>query len=698
MYLSNVPTLGYISWKDLIITYNGQSYQIQNSYTCKPYIYWDYNDPYQLTTSNSILKEMSGRFYLLYNDKGVYTQVPQELISISFAENTSRDLITEKILGFKENFEQNGERFTTIETTIEGVKQTVGQVQEDVSGNTQKISQLEQSAEQISLDVTSLERKFNEDLDAKELRDNISSAILALQSTLGLFSSDMNTYMEDNRLSDAEAEEIATYKDDLETKKLELNVYLDTIIAALTSNGQIDKATTLTTQKDLLNTAIGNLITNINTACTDKIFTNTEMATIVSYFANVNSKLSQTKNLVDNYIFLGIGGDLIEEIGKIVIKQNQISLGVSRTESSLKNSLNLTKALIQDVIDSNNTTLVKFKNCLSVIIEDRDITQTELDSLQVRIDAMDEILPTITNKKDEIIGNPLLSENEKNDLIEKYNNLISKYNAMKQMVNNSISDGVVNDAEIININKAITDYYDSLNNVHSSMCNAVDNIDANTTNKAITDAKNEVKNEVNDLSNKVDGLEADISESISSGLIDQQEKENILQNLSILEREKIDIDNRYNEWYNSEFLYGELKNTFKQVYDTYTTKYNTLVNLSTTIANKEDLVTDSERLSIKNATNELLTALDNFLKQSEIVISNITSNEMNYIKNNLSKDFTDINNIINDLNNQMNESFKDGIITEIELKNLEVILSQLDKEKADIDKTYDEIYNNSNLN
>ena len=45
----------------------------------------------------------------------------------------------------------------------------------------------------------------------------------------------------------------------------------------------------------------------------------------------------------------------------------------------------------------------------------------------------------------------------------------------------------------------------------------------------------------------------------------------------------------------------------------------------------------------------------------------------------------------------MNESFKDGIITEIELKNIETILAQIDKEKLDIDKTYDEIYNNTNL-
>ena len=356
--LSNTPTLSYIYIKDMIVTYKEQSYIIQNTYTNKPYIYWDYNDPYNLTFSNTTLKELAGRFYIYFNDKGNPTLVPQTELEITFSENVSKDLINEKILGFKEQNEINGQKFATIEQTVDEIKQTVGKCQEDIEGNTQQISILKQTSDSISAEVSSLDRKFNEDLEAKKLRDDISSAILALQSTLGLFSSDMNKYMENNKLSDIEKEEITNYKNELEADRLELNVHLDTIISALRANGQTDKANTLTTQKNLLNTSIRNLITNIDTACVDNVFTNTEISTITSYFANVNSKLTETKNLVSDYVFLGVGGDLIEEIGKIAVRQNQISLSVSKTESSLKNSLNLVKALIQDVIDSNNTALL----------------------------------------------------------------------------------------------------------------------------------------------------------------------------------------------------------------------------------------------------------------------------------------------------------------------------------------------------
>ena len=695
--LSNTPTLSYIYIKDMIITYREQSYIIQNTYTNKPYIYWDYNDPYNLIFSNTTLKELAGRFYIYFNDKGNPTLVPQPELEITFSENISKDLINEKILGFQEQNEINGQKFTTIEQTVDGIKQTVGKFQEDIEGNTQQISTLKQTSDSISAEVSSLDRKFNEDLEAKKLRDDISSAMLRLQSTLGLFSSDMSKYMEDNKLSDIEKEEITNYKNKLETDKLELNTYLNTIISALKANGQTDKVNTLTTQKDLLNTSIKNLITNINNACVDNVFTNTEISTITSYFANVNSKLTETKNLVNDYIFLGVGGDLIEEIGKIVVQQNQISLSVSKTESSLKNSLNLAKSLVQDIIDSNNTTLLNYKNCLNIITEDRTVTKEEIDSLQVRANAMDETVNNITNKKNELISNSLLDNTIKNELKKAYEDFASKYQSMKDTVNRAMSNGVVNDIELIDINEEINEYYEQLNNIHSKMCDAVDNIDINTTNKAISDAKSDVQKEIDDLTSIVNNIQVDTEGAILGSLVDRQEKDNILQNLSILEMEKIDIDNRFKEWYNSSFLYGNLKQTYKQVYDEYINKYNILRDLCNTIANKSDLVSDEERLSIDNATNELLTALNNFFKESETVIGIITSNEMNYIKNNLSKDFNDINNALNDLNTQMNEAFKDGIITEMELKNINNMLIQLDKEKMDIDKTYDEIYNNGNL-
>lgn len=696
--LSNTPTLGYIYIKDMIITYNNIPYQIQNTYTCKPYIYWDYNDPYKLIFSNTIIKAIAGRFYICFNESGNPTLVPQTDIEITFSENVSRDLISERITNFQGGgTEADERRFTAIEQSIDGIKQTVGTIQENVEGNSQSISTLQQTSESVVANVSALDRKFNEDAEAKELRDNISKALLSLQSVIGIFSSDMNEYMEDNRLSDVERSEITSYIDEIETSNLELNIHLDTIISSLRANGQIDKANTLSTQKGLLNTAITNLKMNISNSIVDEKFTNAEISTIISYFSNITSKITETKNLVDEYIFLGVGGDLIEEVGKMSVRQNQISLSVSRTESTLKNSLNLSKSLIQDIIDSNNTALNNLKNCLSIIIDDRDVSQEEKDSLQVRIDTMNEAFDGLTNKKDEIISHALIGQTEKEELINIYDELIFKYDEMKSVVNNALENNAINDTEIIDINEKTNEYYALLNEIHNAMCKAMDIIETNTISKEISDAKRELNTEINELDNRINNLILNIDGAVVSGLIDKQEKDNILQNLETLKREKLDIDNRFNEWYSSSFLYGNLKESYRITYNVYVDKYNTLYNLSETIANKEDMVTEEERLQIETATNALLSALDSFFRESEVVVSTITSNEINYIKSNLSKEFEDINSTLNILSSQLDSSFKDGIITEVELKNIEFTLNQIDKEYYDINKIFNELYNNSNL-
>ena len=697
MILANCPSLSYIYIKDMIITYKDVPYQIQNVYTMKPYIYFNINDPYTLIMSNTMIKEQLNLRYICFNDKGYPTLVPQTDITISYSEDKSSDLVTTKIFGIKEELEEHGERFTTVQQDIEGIKTTVGTVQEDITGNTQAISVLQQKSDEISAEVSRVERVFNEDLESKKLRDDISVAILSLQATLGTFSSDMNTFMEDNKLTNAEKQEINAYKENVLNDRLNLISQIDILISALRANGQTDKSTTLQTQRDLLYTSIDNLINGITNACTDSVFTNSEMTIIVSYFSNVNTKINETKKLIDDYMFTSIGGELVEQIGKLIVTQNQIQLGVSRTESSIKNSLSLSKALVQDIISSNNTALVNFKNCFSYIVEDRSITSEEKDSLNVRINAMNTELTNLVTKKDEIISNTMLSQSEKNKIISSYNAFKSAYDSMINSVTKGMNDNVINDAEMLEINGKIDDYYNQLNSLHSSLCQGLDDIESNTISKEIADAKAEIRTEIDELDNKIEQLEEDVGGAIISGLVDEQEKANILQNLEILEREKIDIDNRFNEWYNSEFLYGDTKAIYKQVYDTYVSKYNALKTLSEKVANKTDLVTENERKSIDTATDELLVALDNFFKESEVVISTSATNEMNYIKSNLSKELTDVNNAMNGLNDAMTEIFADGIITEVEKKKLETILNQIDKEYFDITKTYEEIYNNSNL-
>lgn len=334
--LANCPSLSYIYIKDCIIIYNNTSYQILNTYTMKPYVYWDSNNPYELITSNTILKEKTGLFYICFNDKGNPIIVPQTDITISFGENTSRDLVTEKILGFKEQNEINEEKFTTIQVDINGIKTTVGTVQDDIEGAMQTISEVNQKADNISASVSTLEREYNENQELNTLRDDVNIALLNLQSTLGAFSSDMNNFMEDNELSDEESNQINVYKNEMTTELNNLNEQISKVITLLKSQEKSEEATRLTTQKGLLNSSINNLLNNIDIASADGIFTNTEMTTIVSYFANANTKINETNNMIDEFIFLETGGALVKQLSELNISQNEIKLSVSKNEENIQ--------------------------------------------------------------------------------------------------------------------------------------------------------------------------------------------------------------------------------------------------------------------------------------------------------------------------------------------------------------------------
>ena len=336
--LSNTPTLSYIYIKNMVITYNDVPYNILNIYTMKPYIFWDANDPYKLITSNTILEEKVGLYYIIFNDKGNPVMVPQTDLEISFSENGNGDLITEKIIGFQNSLDVNETRFLTIETDVDHLKTVVGGEGSSGDGSSlfEQLSKIEQDVDSINAEVNRIETEYGDNEELRTLREDTNIAILKLQSVLGVFLSDMQEFMKDNKLTDEEASQIAAYKSNMEAERAKLNLQIDNVIARLTEQNETDNVTRLTTQKNLLNDSIDNLYTNIDTACTDKEFTNIEMVTITSYFSTVGNKINETNSMIDEFIFLESGGKLIEELARLTIEQNEIKQIVSKSESDVE--------------------------------------------------------------------------------------------------------------------------------------------------------------------------------------------------------------------------------------------------------------------------------------------------------------------------------------------------------------------------
>ena len=85
------------------------------------------------------------------------------------------------------------------------------------------------------------------------------------------------------------------------------------------------------------------------------------------------------------------------------------------------------------------------------------------------------------------------------------------------------------------------------------------------------------------------------------------------------------------------------------------------------------------------------------LDSAKKVVEYINTKENDALKNEMNNEFGDVNNALGALKDEMNTSFKDGVLDEVEIKSLNDRLLQIEKEKKEVDEVYNEIYNNPHL-
>ena len=86
---SNSPALSYISWDNCYITYNDNNYMIQNSYTMKKYIYWNYINPYQFEVSDKLLDEIGTKPTVITNFEDITTDKNKDGSTVTKSNNST---------------------------------------------------------------------------------------------------------------------------------------------------------------------------------------------------------------------------------------------------------------------------------------------------------------------------------------------------------------------------------------------------------------------------------------------------------------------------------------------------------------------------------------------------------------------------------------------------------------------------------
>ena len=247
---SNVPTFRYISATGITVTYNGTIYTVQSFYTNKKYVYWESSNPTVLQASNTMPTHSLTSYLVLTNDNGIITEVPitDENFSINY-NGDSNESIKAKIHALYESNKELGNKFMAIEQDVDNIKQIVGETGGVDSSIYEKVSKLEQKADQITATVESNKKEYNDDKEASELRESFNASVIKLNSILGTFKSEISNYYKDDKISSEEKIQIETQLEILENAKVDFDTYIDKMILIAETNGQNDDVSNLNNAK-----------------------------------------------------------------------------------------------------------------------------------------------------------------------------------------------------------------------------------------------------------------------------------------------------------------------------------------------------------------------------------------------------------------------------------------------------------------
>ena len=695
---NNVPTFTYVSATGVTVTYNDKIYTIQSFYTNKKYIYWDSDNATVLQASNTMPTRSTKTHLVIINDNGVATTVPStsDNFSISY-DGDSNESIKSRIYALYEKNKDLGDKYIAIEQDIEGIKQIVGSSEESQGSLIDRVSKIEQTSNNLELSINTIEREYSDDKELTRLREDLNSSIIILNSGLGTLNSELQSYYKDDAISSEEITSIEALLDEVVKSKLNLSSCLDRVLVITEKIGNSTNLLALNNAIKALDNSHENLTRNINIAIGDYIITPSEKTILIDAFAKYSLRITELKNVCDNIIFLGVGGVMVDELSKISVKSDEIRLSVSKTENNLRSDINLQKVELKGQINDVTNSLSNFKDTVNTVFKDSVIDESEKLLLKEKISNIDKEKLDIDSRYDSIVNNVNLSDNLKENLIDKYNQYNLKHNELKTKIQSVISDNIVNDAEKLEVETTFKEYANTLSNISTFIIQVIEDISFNASVAELKKAKDELKDEINEVKGSIDGIDEFISGTFENNILDETERQNIEQNLETLSREKIDIDKTYTELYGNIYLTGQTKANLKSSYDNYISKYEDVVRVLNGILEKEELINDVDRANMNSAIAKHKESLSLFSTQANKSIDVIATNKVDSAKNELSNNINNVKNDIGGLSSYIDGAFKDGILSDSEKNSIKQNLKTLETSKLNIDKQYDVVYNNKSL-
>ena len=359
MLIGNFPTFGYITWQGLIITSEDNTpYVINDSNTSCKYVYWEAGSPYTLKASDERLSTGASRYLIYFNDNGVPTEPPQDKISIQYRESSGG--LIKKITG---QFNELDGKYYAIKQDVDGLEQLIGSSGETEDGSLiDRLNKIEQTAEGTKETITSLETRYNTDEEGERLRDNITSSLIAMMTSLSEYQNVVSNVCEDLEITVEEKLAITQAQTNILTEINKVEGFHNILLEKIED---VEVEQMLHTRLEALKDSVDDLNLIVLDSISDNTIVPSEITIMLNMFGTVGVKANDYKETLSQAIVLGVGGEVISSAFSTIKTANGFTQSVSRVREEMGEVVEDTKTLIEQTADEVSMSCVKFDKTTS---------------------------------------------------------------------------------------------------------------------------------------------------------------------------------------------------------------------------------------------------------------------------------------------------------------------------------------------
>ena len=516
-------------------------------------------------------------------------------------------------------------------------------------------------------EVSDLETELN------KYKDEIQNDIIDITSRLDNIDQEFGDAFADGIIDEAEASMIKRKLTDLNQEKADIDSRYNTIYKNV----------------NLLNPAKSNLYDAYN-----------------SFVVKHNNLIATTEGIIADGIATVTERTQFEKALDAYVKTTPI-LTKAFDDAMTNISYNMTTGqindyniLVQEDIKNVSDSVGSLENVMNNSFRDGIIDEAEYIAIVESMSRLETEKTDIDKNFNNLYSNLNLQGTAKTNLKSKYDAYVLAHNTLMSYVNDSIGDRVATEEERAEIEKLLTAYNTALAEFGVAQTEAINNIADNNANGMLKEYKKEVDADIKDINKKLGDLMDDVGGAIADGILDEAETIIIQNSIKELDKEKKDIDVRYNEIYNNSGLSASGKKSLKTAYTAYVTAHTALINQINNMI-EDKIATPSEKAEYEQCVivysdkfSALSKEFDNAL--SDIALSNANT-IMEALKSELQGNIKDVEDIAKTLKEQLGDFTADGILDEAEKQSIRMMLKTLATEKSDITNQYNTIYANVDL-